>query len=102
MCSRAAVPQELGVARDPRMLGVAVRRIVLAQAGRQRAFEASNDSLIDGYHAYEPDNDIRWTDGNAELPTSLFAGMGGAGMLMLHLGSATTRYPDDGRASRAA
>ena len=102
MCSRGAVPQELGVARDPRMLGVAVRRIVLAQAGRKRAIEASHDSLTDGYHTYEPENGIRWTDGNAELPTSLFAGMSGAGLLMLHLGKPTTRYPDDGRASRAA
>ena len=59
-------------------------------------------SLTDGYHAYEPENGMRWTDGNAEVPTSLFAGMSGAGLLVLHLGSATTRYPDDGRASRAA
>jgi hypothetical protein len=102
MCSRAAVPQELGVARDPRMLGVAVRRIVLAQAGRQRAVEACHDALTDGYHAYEPENGMRWTDGNAEVPTSLFAGMSGAGLLVLHLGSARTQYPDDGRARRAA
>jgi hypothetical protein len=100
--SRAAVPQEFGMARDPRMLGVAVRRIVLAQAEQQHAIEAWHDSLTDGYHAYEPENGIRWTDGNAELPTSLFADLSGAGLLTVHLGSATTRYLDDGRVSQAA
>ena len=86
---RSAVPQELGVARDPRPLGVAVRRIVLAQAHRQRVVEAGSASLIDGYHAFEPDNGIRWTDGDAVVPAGLFAGMSGAGMLILHLGEAT-------------
>ena len=76
--SRSAVPQELGVARDPRPLGVAVRRIVLAQARRQRAVEADAASLVDGYHAFEPDNGIRWTDGDAAVPPELFAGMSGA------------------------
>ena len=33
---------------------------------RQRAVEASHDALTDGYHAYEPENGMRWTDGNAE------------------------------------
>jgi hypothetical protein len=83
------VPQELGVARDPRSLGVAVRRIVLAQARRQRAVEPDAASLIDGYHAFEPDNGIRWTDDDAAVPAGLFADMSGSGMLILHLGEAT-------------
>ena len=66
--SRSAVPQELGVARDPRSLGVALRGIVLAQARRQRAVEADATSLIDGYHVFEPANRIRWTDGDAAGP----------------------------------
>jgi hypothetical protein len=102
ICSRAAVPQELGLARDPRMLGVAIRRIALVQAERQHAIDPSHASLTDGYHAYEPENGIRWTNGNAELPTSLFAGMSGAGLLMLHIGNAMAQYPDDGGVRRAA
>ena len=62
------MPQELGVARDSRPLGVAVRRIVVAHARRQRVAEADSTSLIDGYHAFESDNGIRWTDGDAVVP----------------------------------
>jgi len=65
--SRAAVPQELGLARDPRPLGVAVRRIVLAEPSRQWAFDADAAPLVDGYHAFEPGNGIRWTDGDGAL-----------------------------------
>ncbi len=99
--SRAAVPQELGLSRDPRCLGVAVRRLVLAEARRQRAIEAGAMSLTDGYHAFEASDGIRWTDGDAAVPTGLFAGMSGPGMLMVQLGGAT-RYVADGVVGRAA
>jgi hypothetical protein len=99
--SRSAVPLELGIARDPRALGVAIKRIVLAQARLQRAIEADAASLRDGYNAFESDNGIRWTDGNAAVPAGLFAGMSGSGMLILELGGAT-RYPADGASVRAA
>ncbi len=72
--SRSAIPQELGVVRDARCLGVAVRRIVLAQARRQQAIEAASTSLMDGWHSFEPGDGIRWTDGDAALPASLFSG----------------------------
>jgi hypothetical protein len=99
--SRAAVPQELGLARDERSLGVAIRRIVLAQARRQCAIEAEAVTLSDGYHAFEAANGIRWTNGDAAVPAALFAGMRGPGMLMLHFGAAT-QYLDEGAVSRAA
>ena len=95
ICSRAGVPQELGLARDDRPLGVAIRRMVLAQARQQRAIEAEAESLSNGFHAFEIENGIRWTDGDAGVPSELFGGMTGPGMLMLHLG-ATTQYPDEG------
>ena len=101
ICSRAAVPQELGISRDPRPLGVAVRRIVLAQPRQQCAIDADATSLIDGYHAFEPDSGIRWTDGNAAIPAELFANLDGRSMLILHLGGAT-QYLDEGTAVRAA
>jgi hypothetical protein len=95
LCSRSAVPQELGVARDPRSLGVAVRQLVLAQPQRQRVLEASAASLAEGFHEFEPSNGIRWTDGDAAIPAELFAGMTRSAMLLVQLG-AETCYVDHG------
>jgi hypothetical protein len=99
--SRAGVPQELGLARDDRMLGVAVCRIEIAAARWRRAMDADAASLADGYHAYEPDNGVRWTNGNAAIPAELFSGMPGPATLKVVTG-ARTRYLDDGRIGRVA
>ncbi len=101
ICSRAAAPQEIGVARDARLLGVPVRRILLAQARAKRSIAAESASLVDGYHLFEPENDIRWTDGDAVVPAALFASISGPSMLIVQLGG-TTQYIDDGEASKAA
>jgi hypothetical protein len=101
ICSRSAVPQELGVARDARSLGVALRRIVLAQPRRQQALDADAPALVDGWHTFEPNNGIRWTDGDAALPAALFAAMNGRAMLILHVGPPTS-YVDDGGSGEAA
>ena len=93
--SRASVPQEIGMARDERALGVALRRIVLAQARRQRAIDAKDTSLTDGFHKFEADQALRWTNGDAAIPAGLFAGAHGPCMLMLQLG-ATAQYIDEG------
>ncbi len=93
--SRASVPQEIGTARDERALGVALRRIILAQPRRQRAIDASNSSLTDGFHKFEADQALRWTNGDAAIPVELFAGATGPCMLMLQLG-ATAHYIDEG------
>ena len=50
--SRAVVPQELGLARDPRSLGVALRRIVFRQGSRLRQIEADDGSLQEGFHVF--------------------------------------------------
>jgi autotransporter passenger strand-loop-strand repeat protein len=92
MVSRAGSPAELGLARDPRMLGVAVRHVQVWQGARLRMVDAADESLAEGFHAFEPDNGFRWTDGDALLPATLFAGIEGACQLDL-LVSATTRYP---------
>ena len=52
-------------------------------------------TLIDGYHRFEAENGIRWTDGDAAVPAALLLGIGGPCMLTLHLGAAT-QYFDDG------
>ena len=101
LCSRAAVPQDLGIARDPRMLGVAVRRIVFAQPWRQRVICPDAQSLTDGYHEFEATNGLRWTDGDATVPSWLFANMDGPAMLMVQPG-ATTWYPDQRAVDQAA
>jgi len=90
--SRAGAPAELGLARDPRVLGVAMRRIALRQGARFRLIEAADPALADGFHAFEPDNGLRWTDGDAGLPMALFEGFGGPMELVLHMGC-TARYP---------
>jgi hypothetical protein len=96
--SRAAAPDQLGLARDPRVLGIAVRRIMLWQDRRLRVIGAADLRLRDGYHGYEPKADIRWTDGDAGLPEEVFAGLSGKLRLELRLGGATS-YVDEGVAA---
>ncbi|MBS0641670.1 MAG: Hint domain-containing protein, partial [Proteobacteria bacterium] len=92
LCSRSGAPQELGLARDPRMLGVGVRRIVLWQGHRPRVLEADDSALSRGFHPFEPDNGYRWTDGDAVLPSTLFDGVTEAYQLEVHL-AGTAQYP---------
>ena len=90
--SRAAAPAELGLARDPRMLGVALRAITVFEGARYRSIAVTDPALSEGFHGFEPDNGLRWTDGDAALPTSLFDGLDGTKKLVLYVG-ATTSYP---------
>jgi len=90
--SRAGSPAELGLSRDPRLLGVAVRLVRLWQGARLRTLDASDGSLAEGFHAFESDNLFRWTNGNAALPATLFADLEGTCRLELLLGGAM-RYP---------
>jgi hypothetical protein len=99
--SRAAAPAELGVARDPRVLGVALRGIALRQGTRFGLIKASDARLADGFHVYESTGGLRWTDGGALLPASLFKGYSGALELLLYV-CATTRYLADDGVHRAA
>jgi uncharacterized repeat protein (TIGR03803 family) len=99
--SRAAAPAELGLARDPRALGVALRRLVVREGTRFRVTEAQDDRLADGFHAFEADPAFRWTDGDAAIPAELFAGFKAPFELVLHVGG-TARYLADGAVQRAA
>ncbi len=92
LVSRAGAPAELGTARDPRVLGIAVRRIAVRQEGRFRVLHAVDTSLVEGFHPFEPVNGLRWTDGNAALPKALFASFHGPIELVLHVGC-TAQYP---------
>jgi hypothetical protein len=95
MVSRCGVPQELGFARDARPLGVAVRQMTLVQGARQRTLDADAASLDDGYHAFEADSGIRWTDGDAAIPEALFHGIDRFALLIVLLGG-TARYLEAG------
>jgi T5SS/PEP-CTERM-associated repeat protein len=99
--SRAASPAELGLARDPRCLGVAIRRIELRRGAHLRLLEADDPRLCHGFHAFEQDNVFRWTDGDAAVPAEALSGLDGAIELELHVAS-TARYPEDGKAELAA
>jgi len=90
--SRAGAPAELGFARDPRVLGVAVRQVRLWQGKRLRVLDAADATLVERFHAFEQDNCIRWTDGDAALPAALFADVERACELELWVDGAT-RYP---------
>jgi hypothetical protein len=90
--SRDAVPAELGLARDFRSLGVALRWIEISEGARVTLIEADDDRLVDGFHYYEPDGNLRWTDGDARLPDGLFAGRSRAVEVVVSV-ALTTRYP---------
>jgi len=68
-----------------------VQRIALRQGTRFRVLEAADALLEEGFHAFEPDNGQRWTDGDAGVPSGLFDGFDGPTELVVHVGC-TTRY----------
>jgi hypothetical protein len=99
--SRAAAPAELGLARDPRVLGVALQRVTVRKGRLLTVIEAIDDQFTSGFHAFETDNGFRWTNGDATLPTEMFAGFIGPLELVLHIGG-STRYLADERTEQAA
>jgi hypothetical protein len=90
--SRDAVPAELGLARDFRSLGVAVRWIEISEGARVTLIDADDDRLVDGFNSYEPDGDLRWTNGDARLPDGLFTAGSRAVEVVVYV-ALTTRYP---------
>ncbi|WP_158927551.1 Hint domain-containing protein [Acidisphaera sp. S103] len=91
--SRAAAPAELGFARDPRCLGAALRRVTIRQGAKFMLIDADDERLTDGFHDYEPAENIRWTNGYAALPIEAFARFDQGAEVAVHLGG-STRYPD--------
>ena len=95
ICSRSGIPQELGLNRDHRALGVAVRGLALAHLTMRRTIQADELRLVDGFHAFEANDAIRWTNGDAVVPAALFDGMSSSPWLSLRLGG-SMQYLDDG------
>ena len=52
---------------------------------------ADDGALTDGFHAFEPQNSIRWTNGDGAIPAALFAGLVGPMQIELDIG-ATANY----------
>ena len=102
LVSRAASPQELGLARDPRCLGVAIRQVIARQGVRCRAIGADDPLLRQGFHGFEADHAVRWTDGDALLPSDLFRDVSGAFEVVVQLGPATRYVAETEPTARAA
>ena len=102
VASRAAAPSELGTVRDPRSLGVALRRVAIRQGAKYMLIDACDERLTQGFHDYEPADNLRWTNGYAELPIQAFARFDKGAQVMLHLGGATQYLDDRDAADQAA
>jgi hypothetical protein len=90
--SRAGAQDVLGLARDPRPLGVALGKIVIWRGRRPIVIVMDDPRLSDGFHDYESGNGFRWTSGDGLLPRSLFLNTGASCEIELHVAS-TTQYP---------
>ena len=82
-------------------MGVAIRRIIVRKGARFRTMDAADPALVDGFHAFEAGNRVRWTDGDAGLPASLLDGFTGPVELVVYLGG-NTQYSVESRVRRAA
>ncbi len=91
IASRAASPLELGLMRDPRPLGVAIRAVEVWKGKTLRDLSAAEPALSEGFHGYEPEDDLRWTNGMAVLPQALFDGLTGPLTLQVQL-AGTAQY----------
>ena len=73
----------------------------IRQGTHFRTIRGDDTRLTDSFHAFEPDTALRWTNGDATLPATLFAGFSGPCELVVHLGG-TASYIDDGAAEKVA
>ena len=98
VASRSAAPQELGLSRDPRVFGVAIRRLLVRHGPLLATMAAGDPQMADGFHAFEPELGLRWTDGRGVVPAALFDGMDGETELAVVVTS-TARYCADDHAA---
>jgi hypothetical protein len=95
LMSRSASPQELGLARDPRFLGVAVQGITVRQGVRIKRFDMPHSMFGKGFYSFETEEGFRWTNGEATLPSEMFNDFAGPIELLVRVG-AIAQYIDDG------
>lgn len=88
--SRAGVPLALGRSADRRRLGVGLAGIVLRDTTGSIHLGPAAPELDMGFHGPEPG--LRWTDGDAPLPSDLLGRLAGLVSVELYV-SATAAYP---------
>ncbi len=92
LASRSAIPAEVEVSsQDRRRLGVAIERIVLAEADLRIEIGYGHPNLLDGFHNDE--SGYRWTDGMARLPEELLRSFAADVTVEVHLIRPGLRYP---------
>jgi hypothetical protein len=93
LCSRSGVPSLLGHGRvDHRPLGVAIREVILDNAGIATRFEHDAPQLREG-GCHLPEDGFCWTDGEFELPARFYDHLNGALMVTVHTKRHGLRYP---------
>lgn len=83
------------------MLGNALHHLVVRQGSKTRTVTAAGPCLTHGFHAFEPDLNLRWNNGQAVLLGRLLDGFRGKLELVIHQAGATS-YIDEPVACRAA
>ncbi|MDO6413647.1 Hint domain-containing protein [Sphingomonas sp. BIUV-7] len=68
LASKSVIPAEIGMCRDHRRLGVAIRRYWIEDATSRDMVPFHSSALTNGFYAPEEKDGIRWTDGSAALP----------------------------------
>jgi hypothetical protein len=66
------------------------------------AMEVDGGALTDGFHALEPVNGMRRTDGDGVFPALLFAGLAGPMQIELDIGGTTHYLAEAGAGAGAA
>jgi autotransporter-associated beta strand protein len=90
--SRGSVPRAIGRGHDIRRLGVAVRSLKLSGAELTAELPFDSPLLAVGFHNPEAERTMRWTNGNAAVPTRALIAFAGAFELTVHV-VATLPYP---------
>ena len=101
LASRSAIPAEVEVSsQDRRRLGVAIARIILAEADLRIEIGYGHPGLREGFH--DSEGGYRWTDGMARLPEELLRPFAAEFTIGLHLIKPGFRYPIGTPAGEAA
>jgi autotransporter passenger strand-loop-strand repeat protein len=92
--SRSVVPALIGIHRDPRCLGVAIRSVVLRDSNSTIELWYDSAWLSVGFHGPEHSGGFRWTDGQGVIPAECLALFSGAFEITVEI-ACTTKYPAD-------
>jgi hypothetical protein len=92
--SRSAVPRAIGRSHDLRRLGVAIRSLTLSGAELTMTLPFDSPLLSDGFHGAEEPGKLRWTDGNAAIPSRALLAFAGPFDVTIDV-AAMMQYPSE-------